>query len=77
MELGRGTARDLVDARTDLINARDQRTAALLQHTVARLQFWRDLGILYIKSDGQWQEVEEFEKLNQIDPTLISKRTPS
>ncbi|MDX1951168.1 MAG: TolC family protein [Verrucomicrobiota bacterium] len=62
-ELGRGTARDLVDARTDLINARNQRTSALVQHTIARLQFWRDLGILYIKDNGNWQEVEYAEKL--------------
>ena len=76
-ELGRGTARDLVDARTDLINARNQRTAALLQHTIARLQFWRDLGILYIKPDGQWHEVEQFEKVNQAEPSLMAKPTPS
>ncbi len=58
MELGRGTARDLVDARTDLINSRNERTTALVEHTVARLQFWRDLGILFIKPNGQWNEVK-------------------
>jgi hypothetical protein len=26
-------------------------------HTIARLQFWNNLGILFIKEDGQWQEV--------------------
>ncbi|HYE30856.1 MAG TPA: TolC family protein [Methylomirabilota bacterium] len=57
-ELGRGQARDLVDARLDLINSRNQLTAALVQHTIARLEFWRDLGILHIREDGKWEEVQ-------------------
>ena len=57
-ELGRGQARDLVDARLDLINAKNQLTGALVQHTITRLQFWRDLGILNIKENGKWEEVQ-------------------
>ena len=56
MELGLGSAQDLVDARRDLISALNQRTGAVVRHTIARLQFWRDLGILYIKENGQWEE---------------------
>jgi outer membrane protein TolC len=62
MELGRGTARDLVDARTDLISSHNQRTTALVEHTVARLQFWRDLGMLFIKPNGQWNELKHANK---------------
>ncbi len=62
MELGRGTARDLVDARTDLINSHNQRTTALVEHTVARLQFWRDLGMLLIKPNGHWNELKHANK---------------
>jgi outer membrane protein TolC len=76
MELGRGTARDLVDARTDLINARNQRTSALVQHTLARLKFWRDLGVLYIKENGQWREMDRFEKMASIMPKLLSQNDP-
>jgi len=57
-ELGRARAQDLVDAQNDLVNSRNQRTQALVAHTIARLQFWNNLGILYIKDRGQWQEVE-------------------
>jgi outer membrane protein TolC len=67
MELGRGTARDLVDARTDLISARNQPTGALVQHTVARLKFWRDLGVLYIKENGKWREMDRYEKLTSAE----------
>jgi outer membrane protein TolC len=58
-EIGRGTARDLVEAQRDLIDARNQRTSALVGHTIARLQFWRDMGILFIKENGQWEEVAD------------------
>lgn len=77
MELGRGTARDLVDARTDFINARDKRTGALIQHTLARLQFWRDLGLLYIKEDGNWQETERFENFLKNEQVIRSAKGPS
>lgn len=57
-ELGRGRAQEQVDSETSLLQARDARTQALVGHTVARLQFWDNLGILYIKPNGQWEEVE-------------------
>lgn len=60
-ELGRGTARDLVDAQTDLINAKNTRTVALVSHTIARLRFWQTMGILMIKDDGQWEELSNAE----------------
>ena len=46
-----------IDAQNDLIQATNSRTTALVRHTIARLQFWRDMGILYIKEDGNWEEV--------------------
>ena len=61
-ELGRATAQNQVDAQNDLINARNDLTAALVRHTVARLQFWRDMGILFIKENGQWEEVTDVVK---------------
>ncbi|MBI2947122.1 MAG: TolC family protein [Verrucomicrobia bacterium] len=61
-ELGRGIARDLVDARKDLISARNQRTSALIRHTLARLQFWRDMGILFIQQNGKWDEVKQAQR---------------
>jgi outer membrane protein TolC len=55
--LGRGTARDLIDAQQDLIEARNLLTGALISHTLARLRLWRDMGILYIQKDGSWIRV--------------------
>jgi outer membrane protein TolC len=56
-ELGRAKAQDQVDAQNDLISSKNQRTQALVTHTIARLQFWNNLGILFIKENGQWEEV--------------------
>ncbi len=61
-ELGRGEARDLVDAQEDLVDAQNQKTSALVDHTLARLRLWRDMGILYISGDGSWVEKLEQEK---------------
>ena len=55
-ELGRAKALDQVDAQNSLLSSKDQLTQALVAHTVARLQFWDNMGILYIKDNGQWQE---------------------
>lgn len=56
--LGRATVLDQVDAQNDLTDAQNSLTAALVAHTIARLEFWRDMGILYIKENGQWEELE-------------------
>ena len=58
-EFGRARALDQVDAQNSLLSSKDQLTQALVAHTIARLQFWDNMGILYIKEDGQWEELEE------------------
>jgi len=60
-ELGRGQARDLVDAQNDLVDAQNQRTSTLVDHTLARLRLWRDMGILYIDESGGWEKKLERE----------------
>ncbi|HEV2393557.1 MAG TPA: TolC family protein [Verrucomicrobiae bacterium] len=58
-ELGRAKALDQVDAENSLNDSKNQRTQALVTHTIARLQFWDNLGILYIKDNGQWEETHD------------------
>lgn len=60
-ELGKAKAQDQVDAQNDLVNSKNQRTQALVAHTIARLQFWNNMGILYIKDNGQWREMNDAE----------------
>jgi outer membrane protein TolC len=58
-ELGRSTALDQVDAQNDLTAALNDLTSAMIRHNLARLRFWRDMGILYIRKDGQWEEITD------------------
>jgi len=58
-ELGRGSALDQVDAQNNLTESQNGLTGSLIGHTLARLQFWLDMGILYIKEDGQWEEISD------------------
>lgn len=57
LELGRTTSREVVDAQTALVSSLNDRTSTMVDHTIARLQFWRDMGILYIKDNGKWEEI--------------------
>jgi len=58
-ELGRAKAQDQVDTQNDLAASKNDLTQALVAHTIARLQFWNNMGILYIKDSGQWEEVND------------------
>jgi outer membrane protein TolC len=55
-ELGIGNIQDTVDAQNDLINARTALTAAIVDHNVSKLALWRDIGLLYVHDNGQWEE---------------------
>lgn len=55
-ELGTGNIQDTVDAQNDLINSRTQLTSAIIDHNIAKLALWRDVGLLSVSDDGRWQE---------------------
>lgn len=61
-DLGRARALDQVDAQNSLVSSRNQRTQALVAHTIARLRFWNSMGILYVKDNGQWKEIPDAAK---------------
>lgn len=73
-QLARGTTRDLLDAQADLVNAQNARTAALVTHTIARLRYWRDMGILNIGEAGMWDEVS---RPNSVPPSLPAAIGPN
>ncbi|MGB9602960.1 MAG: TolC family protein [Limisphaerales bacterium] len=58
-ELGRSTAREVVAAQDSLIKSRDDLTAAVIAHTLARLRFYSDMGILMINDRGKWEEMAD------------------
>jgi len=56
LEAGRLTTRDLLDSQDDLLAAQNKVTAALVNHIIARLSFFRDIGVLQVRPDGMWEQ---------------------
>lgn len=55
-ELGLGDIQDTVDSQNDLTAARTELIGSIVDHNVAKLEFWRDVGLLYVDDTGQWEE---------------------
>ncbi len=58
-ELGIAIPLDQIDAQNAYTDAQNELTDALIRHTISRLQFWRDMGILFIKENGQWEDISD------------------
>ena len=54
LEAGRLTTRDLLESQDALLEAQNNVTTALVGHVIARLSFFRDVGILQVRPDGTW-----------------------
>jgi outer membrane protein TolC len=61
LERGTATARDVLEANAALVSAQNALTRALIDHTLARLNLWRDTELLRVGDDGVWQEVTNVE----------------
>jgi outer membrane protein TolC len=55
-EAGRMNARDYLESQDAHLRAQNDVTSALVSHAVAKLNFFRDVGILQVKPDGMWEE---------------------
>lgn len=55
-ELGLGDIQDTVDSQNDLTTARTELVSSIVEHNIAKLEFWRDVGLLYVDDSGQWEE---------------------
>ena len=56
LDAGRITVRLLLDSQNALLQAQNNFTSALVSHTVIKLNFFRDIGILQVSPDGMWEE---------------------
>jgi outer membrane protein TolC len=52
LQAGRAETRDVLDAQEDLVTAQNAVTRALVEHTVARLELFRDMGTLQVDEKG-------------------------
>lgn len=55
MQYGRASSRRVLNAQNDLFDAQNAATEALVNYTVATLNFYRDTGVLRVRPDGMWQ----------------------
>jgi outer membrane protein TolC len=56
LKSGRAKTTDLLDAQDSLLQAQNNLTSALVGHTIAKLTFYSDVGILQVKPDGMWTQ---------------------
>ncbi|NQV32286.1 MAG: TolC family protein [Phycisphaeraceae bacterium] len=59
LKYGRGTVRLLLESEDALVAARNNVTRALVDHTITKLNFFRDIGVLQVKPDGMWEQVTQ------------------
>ena len=54
LDAGRVQTRDYLDAQNALLLAQNASIAALINHSIEKLNFFRDIGVLQVKPDGMW-----------------------
>ena len=58
LQAGRATTRDWLESQDALLRAQNNLTGALISHAVAKVNFFRDIGVLQVMPDGmaeQWR----------------------
>lgn len=55
LQYGRSNTRDILDAQEDLFDAKNAAAEAVVDFTIATLDFYRDAGVMQIKEDGMWE----------------------
>ena len=55
LQYGRASSRRVLNAQDDLFDAQNAATAALVDYTIAVLDFYREAGVLKVKPDGMWR----------------------
>ncbi len=59
LQAGRVTTRDLLESQDALLAAQNDLTSALVEHAIAKLSFYRDIGVLQVRLDGMWEQNSE------------------
>lgn len=55
LEIGQSNVRLLLESEGALLEAQNDVTSALVAHAIAKLGFFRDIGILQVRPDGMWE----------------------
>jgi len=75
LQAGRVTTRDLLESQDSLLGAQNSVTAALVDHAIAKLSFFRDVGVLQVRPDGMWEQTSAAEEADSQEPSNEPQRT--
>jgi outer membrane protein TolC len=73
MQYGRASGRRVLDAQKDLFRSQNAATEALVNYTIATLNFYRDTGVLQVRPDGMWQRPKGVEEETEPDVLEITE----
>jgi len=80
LQYKRANTRDVLDAQDDLFDAQNATTDALVDHAIAMLSFYRDVGALQVRPNGMWEWEErknsEFriQKTEEIEQKITKEK---
>ncbi|MFH0964018.1 MAG: TolC family protein [Planctomycetota bacterium] len=77
LEDGRAETRDLLEAQSALVNARNDLASAVVEHTIARLQFYRDIGTLDVDERAPIEAIRRTENPPEEPPASGPPPEPS
>jgi outer membrane protein TolC len=75
LQAGRVTTRDLLESQDSLLGAQNNVTAALVDHAIAKLSFFRDIGVLQVRPDGMWEQSGPERESDSGRPSVEPERT--
>ncbi|UCD50608.1 MAG: TolC family protein [Phycisphaerales bacterium] len=55
LQYGRGTVRLLLEAEDSLVQTQNDVLSALVDHMLAKMSFFRDIGVMQVRPDGMWE----------------------
>ena len=76
LKYGRANSRRILNAQDDLYDAQNAATEALVNYTIATLNFYRDTGVLQVRPDGMWSSAQAAGEPIAQDELPITQETP-
>ncbi len=76
MQYGRTSGRRVLDAQKDMFRAQNAATEALIDYTIATLNFYRDTGVLQVRPDGMWTSAQAAGEQTAQDELPITQDMP-
>jgi len=58
LQYGRSTVRLLLEAEDALVQTQNDVLSALVDHTLAKMRFFRDIGVMQVRPDGMWEQAK-------------------